>query len=197
MKKAPDNLLHPIDNVLYDWCEPISVAAKKLDFTPNDLTTVSLIFGLLAIVFLCRNNPILAVSCYFISFIFDNADGYYARKYKMTTKFGDIYDHVKDWVVNIAFFALLIYRNKHKLTNIQWGIVVVIFGGLLLMECIYFAALSKYQGNDDKSFCLGWLSKYVKTKEDAEKMLKWVKYFGASTFIVATIIFTLYIEHAK
>jgi phosphatidylglycerophosphate synthase len=97
------------------------------------------VFGLLAVIFLYKNKPMLSVICYFISYFFDCCDGYYARKYNMCTKFGDFYDHVKDWVINFLFIGLLIYRNKNKLTLIQWSFAGILCVFLFIMMTIYFS----------------------------------------------------------
>ena len=52
MRKIPKNLENPIDNVIIDACETMSTFFKNLHLNPNDITTLSLIFGILSIIFL-------------------------------------------------------------------------------------------------------------------------------------------------
>ena len=113
MRKIPKNLENPIDNAIIDICDPLSEFFHYLHFVPNDITTLSLIFGILSVLLLYRGQTIASVVFYFISYIFDCCDGYYARKYKMCTKLGDIYDHFKDWTVNIMY----IYVSSHFGSN--------------------------------------------------------------------------------
>ena len=49
MRKIDSNLENPIDNILIDICDFILPTLKVLNFTPNMLTTISLIFGLLSV----------------------------------------------------------------------------------------------------------------------------------------------------
>ena len=195
MRKLPKNLENPIDNVIIDACEPMSKFFKSLHFNPNDITTLSLIFGILSILFLYKGKTILAVSCYFISYVFDCCDGYYARKYKMCTKFGDIYDHIKDWTVNITYCYVLFNRYKNKLTTYQW--IIVLIGLLLLIgtQSIYFGAQEIYYDKLDACPSLAWLGSFIKNKEPAEKILRIMRFFGCGTFIISVMIFTLWIEH--
>ena len=197
IRKIPNCLENPLDNLLIELCEPTTTFFRSTGFNPNDLTTISFIFGILSILFLYKNKPILSVICYFISYFFDCADGYHARRYRMCTEYGDLYDHIKDWVVNILFISLLISRNKHKLNLSQWIIVVIFFLLLLGGQMLYFASQERYYNKLDKIPSLRWLGFLVKTKEQSIRTLKWVKYFGCGTFILCVCIFTLWIELYK
>lgn len=195
MRKLPKNLENPIDNLIIEACEHMSKFFKSLHFNPNDITTLSLIFGILSILFLYKGKPVLTVTCYFISYVFDCCDGYYARKYKMCTKFGDLYDHIKDWTVNIIYVYVLFIRNKHKLTPYQWIVFMIVLLFLIILQSIYFGSQEKYHNNLNACPSLSWLGYFIKTKEQAEKVLCVTRFFGCGTFIICVIIFTLWIEH--
>lgn len=197
MRKIPTNLENPIDNVIINMCEPIVKYFRTLHFNPNDITTLSLIFGILSLLFLYKSKPILAVACYFISYMFDCADGYYARKYRMCTKLGDLYDHIKDWTVNITYGYILFTRNRHKLSTYGWILVVLLFLFLLGMQALYFGAQERYYGKLEQVPSLAWLGKLIKTKEQAKKVLSVTRFFGCGTFVVVVILFTLWIEYKK
>jgi phosphatidylglycerophosphate synthase len=197
MRKIPSNLENPLDSLLIDLSEPISKYFHTLYMNPNDITTFSLIFGIISILFLYKEKPVLASACYFLSYLFDVVDGYYARKYRMVTKFGDMYDHIKDWTVNITYMYVLFNRNKQKLKTWQWILVSCIFIFLLGMQALYFSAQEKYYNKIDTIPSLAWLSGLIKTKEEAIKTLKWTRFFGCGTFITCVIIFTIWIEYKK
>ena len=197
MIKIPKDLENPIDNVIIDSCEPMSIFFRQLHLNPNDITTLSMIFGILSIILLYKGKTVTAVSCYFISYVFDVLDGYYARKYKMCTQFGDIYDHIKDWVVNITYVIVLFIRNKHKLTTLQWILVLIVVLILIGLQSIYFGAQERYYGKLDLCPSLAWLGSFVKTKEQAKRFLSVIRFFGCGTFIITIIIFTVWIEYKK
>lgn len=48
MRKIPPSLENPFDNILIYLSEITSPYYKKLNFTPNTLTAISLAFGLMA-----------------------------------------------------------------------------------------------------------------------------------------------------
>lgn len=197
MRKLSRDLENPLDNVIIDLCEQMNPFFSKLHMTPNDITTLSLITGLLSIIFIYKGFPVVAVIFYFLSYVFDCADGFYARRYKMCSKGGDLYDHVKDWVVNILYAYVLYYKYSHKLTKHQWMIVVGITVFLLVMQSFYFASQECYYGKLDQIPSLSWLGGLVKNKNNAKNILSFVRYFGCGTYILYVIGLTLYLEYKK
>nr|QBK88532.1 MAG: CDP-alcohol phosphatidyltransferase [Mimivirus LCMiAC01] len=111
-RKFPRKLENPVDNLILDVGDVLSPIFKKLNFTPNTLTFISMILGLLAIYFYAKKKYVWSAIMFFISYMFDCFDGYYARKYKMVTKFGDIFDHAKDVIVTVGILWLI--YNKYK-----------------------------------------------------------------------------------
>lgn len=76
--------------------------------TPNQLTTVRLLFGLLAFWGLARGDYLsanLGALCFSISHFLDHTDGELARLTGNMSRFGHIYDLVSDGAVNILLFV--------------------------------------------------------------------------------------------
>ena len=97
-----------ISKGLYKW--------RFLNLTPNDLTTLSVISTIIFLVFLHNRCAVLSVMFLLSRAYFDYADGMYARKYNLVTKFGDLYDHVNDiFVFGFPFFILLLTSEKYHL----------------------------------------------------------------------------------
>ena len=78
---------------------------KKANFTPNIITGINIFFCILCIYHLYFNNYNLAVIYLLLAYLFDCLDGFYARKYKMETEFGDLLDHYTDYI----FYSCLYY----------------------------------------------------------------------------------------
>ncbi len=77
IKKMYDN---PFDNVIIDIAHWMNVHIfRPLHFTPNILTTISLLFGVMCPIFFYMKYYTLSGICYFIAYLFDCADGDYAR----------------------------------------------------------------------------------------------------------------------
>ena len=194
MRKIPDTLENHIDNIILDRIEPLCDIFKKLKFTPNHITTISLIFGLLAIYTLYVGHIFISAILLFISYIFDCVDGYYARKYNMVTKFGDYYDHIKDIVVFIIYAAVLYNRNKKKLSKNELLCVTGIFIFILFMLWVHVGC-QEYIHDKNQSESLNVFKKLIDNRENAEKMINYTKFFGSGTFYVLFVVFILFIEN--
>ena len=63
--------------------------------------------------------------------MYDVLDGNYAKKYKMVTKFGDLYDHIKDISVNIllvfVFYKYMTFKHNKRLCLILLIITIILF----------------------------------------------------------------------
>jgi phosphatidylglycerophosphate synthase len=198
MKKIPNELECPIDNLIIDYIAvPFSEMFKHFNFTPNGITTLSLLFGIISIISLCKGWLLGTVIFMFLSYVMDCVDGYYARKYDMVTKGGDYYDHIKDALVFLVYIVILYRRNRYKLSNMQWLVVLGVLVFFLLSSIAYFACQEKYYDKAIDIPTLGWLQNFVKDKKTAEKCLETLRYFGMGTFIVVVLIFTVWIELRK
>ena len=128
MRKIKQEYENPIDNGFIFISETLNPLWKLLNFTPNTLTTLSLIFGLLAVYYLYKGHVWKFIIFYTISYHFDCNDGNYARTYKMTTKFGDLYDHYKDVSIFILLLGVIIYKHSRNKKLIQVIVILIVFG---------------------------------------------------------------------
>ena len=115
-RKLPNHMECPFDTILYTVIEPLSRFFHILNFTPNMLTTISTIFGAMSFYFLYKRKEGFFVISFISYYLFDCLDGYYARKYGLCSKFGDYYDHIKDFIVAFLVIGLIFYR-LHKSRN--------------------------------------------------------------------------------
>tara|TARA_B100000683_G_scaffold257889_1_gene279887 strand:+ start:3409 stop:3984 length:576 start_codon:yes stop_codon:yes gene_type:complete len=180
VRKLQNKYENPIDNVIYSVVEILDPIFYKLNFTPNIITTLSFITGLLSGYYLYINNPI-CIPLLIISYILDGSDGYFARKYNMTSKFGDLYDHISD-IIKTSIIIYLIYtrtkqKYKTKLILLILSLSICTYYQLSLQELIY--------NKKDDSSTLNLLNNYFKLNKDN---IYWSKYFGCGTFLLITII---------
>ena len=112
VNKLSRELENPIDNIIYDKIENDLEFLKSLNFTPNILTTFSLITALLCIYNFYKDKFVIASLLWVVSYYFDCADGKFARKYNMVSKFGDYYDHGSDLIKGILL-TYVIYVKTH------------------------------------------------------------------------------------
>ena len=131
MKKIPSEMDNPIDNFLNQISEALCPYFSKMGHTPNMITPYSRIFGLLAVFCLYSHYPAGFVICYIMSYFFDCMDGHYARKYNMTTRAGDLYDHIKDIVI-FVMIVFAVYRIYGKAITFPYLLVF----GIVCFLCI-------------------------------------------------------------
>jgi phosphatidylglycerophosphate synthase len=178
MRKIDRKYENPIDNIFIDIGEICNPLWKRLNFTPNTLTTLSLLFGLLAVYNLYKRNILLFMIFYIISYFFDCNDGNYAREYNLTTEFGDLYDHIKDVVIFSLLLLIIIYRY-HKNTNfIPILLVIIIFS--CLMCCHLGCQEQLYNKNDSVLRIFRFFE-----KPDNIVYFRW---FGCGTFIMVFLL---------
>jgi hypothetical protein len=74
----------------------IWLIANFTKITPNNLTTISLIIGLLSGIFFIKGDLILGAILFQISYLFDAMDGKLARVQKKSSNIGELYDNITD-----------------------------------------------------------------------------------------------------
>ena len=92
--------------------------------TPNQVTSISMAFGLIGAACFMLGNAIMGVigallltACY----TFDNCDGEIARIKKMSSEFGAKLDDMADWIVDASFFAALGYGTTQATDQWFWA----------------------------------------------------------------------------
>ena len=170
------NVIVYIDSVFY-----------QLNFTPNMITTLSLICGILS-AYCLYINSYLCIFFYLFAYILDMSDGYFARKHKMVTRFGDYYDHISDytkhicifyvmWTIDSTFFINQIFINLILLTLMTYH--------LSLQELIY--------DKKEESTILNTLNNYINFDVNN---IHWAKYFGCPTYILyIAFLEYIYLKH--
>ena len=95
----------------------------KTSITPNQITAVSLLFGLLCAVCFILGNYIAGIIGAILltaSYTFDNCDGEVARIKKMSSEFGAKFDDIVDVLVDSSFFASLGYGTSQVTHQPFW-----------------------------------------------------------------------------
>lgn len=83
--------------ILYPLVYRSDMLYTKYNITPNMITlTNNLIVTPIALIYLELNNIYMTFIFLYLRCLLDSIDGYIARKYKLITILGEIYDHVSD-----------------------------------------------------------------------------------------------------
>lgn len=187
MRKVDKNYDNPIDNMLVHIGDNLLPFFKSTGHTPNMLTTYSLIFGIMSVYFLYKDDLFKFAICFIVAYTFDCWDGYMARTYNMTSEFGDLYDHISDITVglSLAYVAYNKYKNKLSLS-----LVIVISIMTYLMQK-HVGCYQKFyiENNENKEKeTIDFVAELCPNKDD----IMWTRYFGPGTYNVIFIVGLMY-----
>ena len=195
MRKIPSKYENPFDNFIYKIVIFITQYLRKLNFTPNQITTIGNIFGVTGIYELYKNNYISSAVLYLIRYIFDCTDGYYARKYNLITLFGDWYDHISDLLVHLTYIILLYVKNRNL-----FKYFFIFYLILLLLVTLHLYYQERYY-NKNEAPTLNLLNIIIpnflkpKNKKDLENKLLISRWFGCGTGTLYQIIWLLIYDY--
>jgi phosphatidylglycerophosphate synthase len=181
VNKLSDEHECPIDIHLFKLINTQLHLFYNMGFTPNAVTTLSLIFGLFSAQQILVRNYKIAAFLFLVAYYLDCVDGKLARKYNMISKFGDVYDHVSDIVKVLAVIWALIMSNKKKTTSKQWIFLILLFL-LCFMQCIHMGYQEVIYNKQDETSTLNVLRKIVENDKTPEKTIQISKYFGCGTW---------------
>jgi len=201
VNKIPNYLQHPIDDLFLKIIIKSNICNffKYCNFTPNIITTFSLLFSIISIINLYYNKIILMILSLILSYIFDSIDGYYARKYKMCSKFGDYYDHFTDLVGYLGLFfiiyikySLIIFKNLFIIYGLIFLFILSVYNGVCVE--IYYNRLDRIESF--KYFIIIF-KPLIKSRINTIKILKYSKYFGYPTLIIYIILSIIYLDNLE
>ena len=187
VNKIHSNIDNPIDNILYKIIDTQLEFYKDLNLTPNLITTISLFSGLLSVYLLNNEHFIPSAILWFISYYFDCADGKMARKFNMTSKFGDLYDHLSDILKHILLFYILYIKLKD---DTHYNKILIIFFVIFILSMSQLGCQEKYTNKNDSPTL-----EITKTLVifDCEKQMKFTRYFGPATLTLYIVLLIIYI----
>lgn len=191
-RKIDIHMENPLDSLLVDLCEPVSCVFKKFNFTPNMITTIGLMIGLLSIYFIIKRKYVIGVVLFILCYFFDCLDGYYARKYNMVTRVGDYYDHFRDLFICISILVLLFIRYKELKMESFFVICICVF---MVFFCTHMGCQEHKSTFPEHNECLDILKRLCPS-EDA---IHYTRFVGCGTFIciVSFFIVLLAIEQRQ
>lgn len=179
---------NPIDVMLYYIIDSQLDFYYKLGLTPNHLTTISLISGLLSVYFAHNNRFLEASILWSIAYYYDCADGKLARKFKLTSKFGDSYDHAADLLKHALMFYVLYNKLNLKPPKIKYFIIILLC--IISLLAVSHLGCQEIISNNKDSPTLSY-AKYFVFMSDCKEQTKYTKYFSTVTITLYLIIVML------
>ena len=190
VNKIPAELDNPIDTIIYNHIDEQLDLFKKLGLTPNLITTISLICGLSSVYSVHKDNYIIGAILWFLAYYFDCADGKMARKFKMTSEFGDVYDHASDIIKHILLFYVLYKKLNCVNSQLKLTAIIILFI-IIILTCAQIGCQEKLiqKLNKNESSTLSFTTKFVFV--DCKTQMKYTRYFGPATITLYLILVML------
>jgi hypothetical protein len=186
MRKVESQYDNPIDNIFIDIGDYLLPFFKRTGHTPNMLTTYSFILGLASVYFLYKDDLFNFAICFIIAYMFDCWDGHMARTYKMTSEFGDLYDHISDITVGLSLAYVAYNKYKHKLTIP----LVIVVGMMTYFMQKHVGCYQKFyiESNKKEKETIDVAAELCPNKND----IKWTRFFGPGTYNTIFIVGLMY-----
>jgi phosphatidylglycerophosphate synthase len=200
VNKLPTEQECPVDNLIMPFIDTHLGAYKALGLTPNMVTTLGLICGLLSAYLISQRRLGAAALIFLLSYYFDCVDGKLARRYNMQTKFGDLYDHAADTTKLLAvMYALLTYNGFRALNTRPWfglsgkqRLMLLIVGLASALMFVHMGYQEIIYDQAEESWTLQGFKRLVKLDPHPEKTITMTRHFGCGTMIVVTAM-TIYL----
>lgn len=178
MRKITRTNENLFDNLFIDLSDKIVPFFYKYKVSPNFITTIALILGILSVYFFLNRRFNIAAILFLLSYLFDCVDGHYARTYNLCTKEGDYYDHVCDFYKLILLVAAFYVVDKEKFKKVLPLIVIFLIPVLIHLNCqekIY----DNFEFGSSLNICS--IFKFI-TKENSVSFIKLTRHFGVGTY---------------
>jgi phosphatidylglycerophosphate synthase len=191
--KIPSKLENPFDNVLVSLAESASPLFRELNLTPNMLTSLCVFFLLVSVYLLIRGSLLGFAICYVLSYWFDVTDGYFARKYRMETNFGDNYDHLTDILgfLLLIIVSVCLYRKAFTPEKLIFTTI------LLMLSFVQFGCQERWSEYHSSSKSLACLKQVcpAESKSQLENVMGITRYFGSATLVTYMVILVCVLEY--
>ena len=186
--KLPEHYDDPVDIFYKKYIDVINPHFKEAGMTPNMITTLSLVFGLLTCYLYYKSYYVSAGLSYIVSYFFDVMDGYFARIYDMGSVFGSYYDSISDNAV-VLILLILFYKNP----NLQFKYKIIIFMVLAVYgigTVYHMSCQEKYVKETNEKHVSEGLSFLDNIKCVNFENMKYTRIFGTgvTTFAMSIII---------
>jgi hypothetical protein len=176
---------NPIDNLAISTSEYMSTFFERMNYSPNGLTIISIIFGTAAMYHLYRKELFMFSIYAVLSYLFNRTDDVYAKKYGFTKDMvDDRYGRFKDLLTLVVGIYILYNRYDLGSHNV-----------LMIVLCAFFV-LSIISVGCEKRVCTqfndkGIIDKTIKyvtpSESTCSKYINYTKYFGPGILIILLI----------
>lgn len=141
----------------------------KCRLSPNQVTYISIIFGITGCIFLCFGghwNRMYGLLLLHFWLLLDNVDGNLARYYNSSSQYGKLIDYLNDQIFHLIYVAMgiglflkpdIFISSVSKFFNVEFKIISIILGSLASLMSVYISLIfNKFTKNFEKSLHSGF-----------------------------------------
>lgn len=177
MRKIPREYENPFDALMLDLCDRLPLEAlHSVGVTPNMLTTLGNVSRIAAAYFLFQQEKNIFAAFYALGYLFDCMDGHFARRYQMTSEFGDVYDHASDVFTFLLYVYYIFFRSSLVGTRMYYPVVVT-FLLIVFLMCMHMGCQQRYVSSDET------LNTFKMLCQNPE-WIRWTRFFGCGTYVL-------------
>jgi CDP-diacylglycerol--glycerol-3-phosphate 3-phosphatidyltransferase len=173
----------------------MKITLKKINTISNYISFSRVLLGIPIFIFVSNINTIegaryILVSLYFVAFLTDIADGYFARKFNEVSELGKIVDPLAD---KVLVFLVVIYLYYYSIIPAYyfWIIVlrdiIIFIGGIFVSRKIGMVLPSNYLGKGTV-LCIGFYLIVVTLGIDESNILHLLFFYGSIILSFASVI---------
>jgi phosphatidylglycerophosphate synthase len=177
---------HPVDALIVRYShEVVTTMRQGLRLTPNLVTLLSLLSGLLALWMLARRQLVAFTALAVLSYYFDVLDGEMARRYRIFSPYGEAFDHISDAIFFFGILAVLAFSYGGLRKR---PVLLMLYALTALVPAVQYAASQRACGQDDG--VIGIVSKLFvpKDKEAAARLGSGMLLLGGISYQLVMIL---------
>jgi phosphatidylglycerophosphate synthase len=188
--KLPQQYECPIDWLLYRSIDHHLSVYKDLGLTPNMVTVMSILAGVGGAYIYTKKRYSFAALLWVVAYYFDCVDGKLARRYNMTSKFGDLLDHAGDGLKVVSMTAVVLYNHGETLTPIQkiCYFACSVMTLLCMINIGYQERIYDATSGKESSATLNVYKMLTSTDECPKRTIRKTRHFGCGSLILFTAI---------
>jgi CDP-diacylglycerol--inositol 3-phosphatidyltransferase len=190
VNKLPVEYENPYDAVLLSFTADLLPLAWHTGHTPNIITTYSFVCCLISRWCLWKDHIAAFFVFHHLAYFFDCMDGQMARRYNMTSRFGDLYDHCTDLIGDVLLVVIVWLKYRHVIRAGHVLLVIFMFGMLVVsmgcQQCYHKPRreVDKEEESLDRYIGLCWTSESI----------RWTRFFGAGSWQLVTSFLVLHLH---
>jgi phosphatidylglycerophosphate synthase len=175
-----------VDNFIVDnICVPLAPVFKRTHHSANMISVYGLCFTLSSLYYMVKDDMLRFTIYFWLAYVLDCMDGYYARRYDMVTNLGDYFEHARDVLSVGAMLLITIWKHYSDLSYFTTFIIV----GSSLLTGMHVGCVQKLYNGPGEETLDG-----LKILCFDDSVMQLTSYFGTGVYMLVINTLILYLS---